>query len=147
MAEPDNSRDELAAQFPTAGPSKIVPCKPTDVTMADPDLSADVEMEDEDVSRYYVYNTNTAITPREMKRLWTGGCQADNWNVSFEEHHADQVDHDRGIVDDMEDDHPVFVRLTLFLFFIVSSHISACVSERHGVATSILGCPLPHCRL
>jgi hypothetical protein len=85
--------------------SDLVP--PADLVPA-----SDVENPDDedDISRF-VFNSNHAITSRQMRRTWSGAYDSEDLVLGLEELHAEQVDQDRGLVQEMDDDHPVYVRL------------------------------------
>jgi hypothetical protein len=50
-----------------------------------------------------------------MKRTWSGAYESEALVLGYEELHAEQVDCDRDLVQEMDEDHPVFVRLHIFL--------------------------------
>lgn len=78
--------------------------------------ASDVENpDDEEEWSRFVFNSNTGITSRKMKRTWSGAYDSDALVLGYEELHAEQVDRDRDLAQEMDEDHPVFVRLLIFL--------------------------------
>jgi hypothetical protein len=74
--------------------------------------------DDEDEWLQFVFNSNARITSRKMKRTWSGAYDAEALVLGYKELHAEQVDRDRDLAQEMDEDHPVFVRL--LIFFILS---------------------------
>jgi hypothetical protein len=88
-------------------------------------IDSDAEMEDRSSSKpapttgddsptppnsNFVYHTNNHLATRQTSRSWHGSHRPDNWIVSREELHADEVDCARELPVTLEEgDFPVFV--------------------------------------
>jgi hypothetical protein len=92
--------------------------KPTAEILELSDDSSDFDMEGPFPRRTtrtdYIYNSNDLIATRQTVRSWKGSYRPDEWVISREELHADEVDRARALAIDLEEaDYPKFVRLFL----------------------------------
>lgn len=103
---------DLLRKLP-AGPTEPSPAA-EDVDMEVGAVSDVAKPEDADLYSRFIYNSNCRLSSRTMKRSWSGAYDSEEVVLGLEELHAEQVDRDRGLVHEMDEDHPVFVS---FIFF------------------------------
>jgi hypothetical protein len=94
-----------------AGPSRPSQRRPQSRSLPFPrrQISHAVSPDIDDIPSHYVFNTNTPIG-RATVNSWSGRFQSEDWEVSLEERHAEQVDYDRALPSALQEaGHPIFV--------------------------------------
>jgi hypothetical protein len=65
----------------------------------------------------FIFNTNDLLATRQTIRSWRGSSRPEDWIVAREDLHADHVDSDRALPNEMQDPwFPTFVRQFLSFF-------------------------------